>query len=141
MAEAGLGGVCCRPAWAGSGIVESAEIAGRGGHVDEADVSQAADLAKDLADQRDLDLAYWDRLHGTITDAFWSDCSARWEAERQRIADRLARHQQADRAYLELGVRLVDVASRAAELYRDGLAERGASSYRSSRTSRPGTGS
>jgi hypothetical protein len=31
--------------------------------------------------------------------------------------ERLARHEKADSAYLDLGVRLVDVAGRAAELY------------------------
>ena len=56
---------------------------------------------------------------------FWGECSAQWEAERQRIAERLARHEKADSAYLDLGVRLVDVAGQAAELYEKyGLLER-----------------
>ncbi|HLZ95209.1 MAG TPA: hypothetical protein VKT20_07775, partial [Candidatus Dormibacteraeota bacterium] len=69
--------------------------------------------------------AYRDKLDGKISEEFWSECSSQWETERQRITERLARHQQADQAYLEHGVRLVDVASRAADLYRDyGLTER-----------------
>ena len=43
----------------------------------------------------------------------------------QRITERLARHEKADSAYLDLGVQLVDVAGRAAELYEKyGLLER-----------------
>jgi hypothetical protein len=62
---------------------------------------------------------------GRISEEFWSECSAQWEADRQRITERLARHEKADSAYLDLGVRLVDVAGRAAELYEKyGLLER-----------------
>lgn len=75
--------------------------------------------------KRDMNQAYRDKLDGKVTEEFWSDCSSQWEVERQRITERLAHHQQADKTYLELGVRLVDVASRAADLYREyGLAER-----------------
>src|SRR5262245_34758329 len=83
-----------------------------------------------------------DRLDGRISEEFWGECSAQWEAERQRITERLARHEKADSASLDLCVRLVDVAGRAAELYEAyGLVERRASWLRSSRTSPWRTGS
>jgi len=83
-------------------------------------------LKQDLARiKRDMNQAYRDRLDGRISEEFWGECSAQWEAERQRITERLARHEKADSAYLDLGVRLVDVAGRAAELYDQyGLLER-----------------
>ena len=72
-----------------------------------------------------MNQAYRDRLDGRISEEFWSECSAQWEADRQRITEPLARHETADSAYLDLGVRLVDVAGRAAELYeKHGLLER-----------------
>ena len=53
------------------------------------------------------------------------ECGCTVTAERQRITERLARHVKADSAYFDLGVRLVDVADRAAELYEKyGLLER-----------------
>jgi hypothetical protein len=67
--------------------------------------------------KRDMNQAYRDRLDGRISEEFWAECSALWEADRQRITERLARHEKADSAYLDLGVRPVDVAGRAAELY------------------------
>jgi hypothetical protein len=83
-------------------------------------------LEQDLARiKRDMNQAYRDRLDGRISEEFWAECSAQWEAERQRITERLARHEKADNAYLDLGVRLVDVTGRAAELYEEyGLLER-----------------
>jgi DNA invertase Pin-like site-specific DNA recombinase len=83
-------------------------------------------LEQDLARiKRDMNQAYRDRLDGRISEEFWGECSAQWETERQRITERLARHEKADSAYLDLGVRLVDVAGRAVELYEKyGLLER-----------------
>jgi len=83
-------------------------------------------LEQDLSRiKRDMKQAYRDRLDSRISEEFWGECSARWEAERQRITARLACHEKADSAYLDLGVRLVDVAGRAAELYEKyGLLER-----------------
>ena len=72
-----------------------------------------------------MNQAYLDELDGKIDDDFWAECSAQWQVEKTRIEERLARHCQADSAYLELGVRLIDVASRARELYlNQGLVER-----------------
>lgn len=72
-----------------------------------------------------MNQAYLDKLDGKIDDDFWAECSAQWQVEKTRIEERLARHRQADSAYLELGVRLIDVASRARELYlSQGLVER-----------------
>jgi hypothetical protein len=83
-------------------------------------------LKQDLARiERDMNQAYRDRLDGRISEEFWGGCSAQREAERQRITERLARHEKADSAYLDPGVRLVDVAGRAAEVYeKSGLLER-----------------
>ena len=83
-------------------------------------------LNQDLARiKRDMNQAYRDRLDGRISEEFWGEVSSQWEAERQRITERLARHEKADSAYLDLGIRLVDVASRAADLYeRHGVLER-----------------
>lgn len=52
-------------------------------------------LKLDLARiKRDMDQAYRDRLDGRISEEFWGECSAQWEAERQRITKRLVRHEK-----------------------------------------------
>ena len=72
-----------------------------------------------------MNQAYLDKLDGKIDDEFWADCSARWQTEKARIAEKLERHRQADSAYLEEGARLIEVASRALQIYnRHGLVER-----------------
>jgi hypothetical protein len=94
-------------------------------------------LKQDLARiKRDMNHAYRDRLDGRISEEFWGKCSAQREAERQRITERLARHEKVDSAYFDLGVRLVDVAGRAAERTRSTVCwSAGASCPRSFRTS------
>ncbi len=72
-----------------------------------------------------MNRAYLDKLDGKIDGQFWAECSAQWQAEKARIIDKLERHRQGDSSYLEEGARLIDVASRALELYnRFGLVER-----------------
>ena len=59
-------------------------------------------LKQDLARiKRDMNQAYRDRLDGRISEEFWAECSAQWEAERQRITERFACHERADSAYLD----------------------------------------
>lgn len=67
--------------------------------------------------QRRLDSAYEDRLDGRIDVATFDQKAAAWRAEQDRIQRSLDDHRAADRAYVESGVRLLELASRAHELF------------------------
>jgi len=67
--------------------------------------------------RRRMRTAYLDKVDGKITDAFWADCSSRWQADESRLEERLARHRRADDSYLEQGITLLSLAERVSELY------------------------
>lgn len=64
-----------------------------------------------------LDQMYVDKLDGKVTEAFWMEKSREWGTEQERILDQLRSHQVADRRYFEDGFKLLELASRAHELY------------------------
>jgi site-specific DNA recombinase len=75
--------------------------------------------------KRRLNQAYLDKLDGTITTEFWAEHAAEWQAEKARITEHLARHEQADDSYIDTGVRVLELAERAHDLYlRQDAAER-----------------
>ena len=67
--------------------------------------------------KRRLNQAYLDKLDGTIDEDFWAERAAEWQAEKARIMEALARHQRADDRYLDTGVRVLELAERAHDLY------------------------
>ena len=67
--------------------------------------------------QRRLDSAYEDRLDGRISVAEFDAKAAGWRAEQDRIQRSLDEYRAADRVYVETGVRLLELASRAHELF------------------------
>jgi site-specific DNA recombinase len=68
--------------------------------------------------QNRIDGMYVDKLDGRISAAFFDRKAAEWRAEQDRIQSALAGHQQANRSYLDSGVRLLELASRASEMFK-----------------------
>ena len=60
--------------------------------------------------QARLDVMYQDKLDGRITTTFFDQRSAEWRAEQARIQRDILEHQQANQAYFEEGVNLLDLA-------------------------------
>lgn len=70
-----------------------------------------------------MDQMYLDKLDGKVSERFWVEKSREWEAERDRTIDQIRSHQEADRRYYDDGIRLLELASRAYELYAKQSAE------------------
>lgn len=64
-----------------------------------------------------MDQMYLDKLDGKVSERFWMEKSREWEVEEGRIAEQLRSHQIANRRYYDDGVKLLELASRAHELY------------------------
>jgi len=64
-----------------------------------------------------IDQMYLDKLDGKITERFWLEKSREWETEQNQIVEQLRSHQVADRRYYDDGIKLLELASRAYELY------------------------
>ena len=60
---------------------------------------------------------YIDKLDGTIKDEFWRSKTKEWQQEQEQIRSRLASPEQANRAYFEAGVKILEFANRAYSLY------------------------
>ncbi|MEJ0076847.1 MAG: recombinase family protein [Alphaproteobacteria bacterium] len=63
--------------------------------------------------QARIQAAYTDKLDGSIDKGMFESLTARWRKEQTRLLDEIALHQVADQAYLDEGVRLLEVASNA----------------------------
>ena len=70
-----------------------------------------------------MDQIYLDKLDGKVSERFWMEKSGEWEVERDRIIDQIRSHQGADQRYHNDGIRLLELASRAYELYAKQSAE------------------
>jgi hypothetical protein len=64
-----------------------------------------------------LHAMYVDKLDGRIESSFYSHMSEQWRTEQDKIAREIARHQAADRSYLEEGVQLIELAHGAQRLF------------------------
>ena len=62
--------------------------------------------------------AYDDKLEGSIEPELWEAKTAEWKREQKEIITQIAAHNRANTAYLSEGVRLMEVSSRAAELFK-----------------------
>ena len=67
--------------------------------------------------KRRMDQMYLDKLDRKVSERFWLEKSREWEAEESRIMEELRSHQVANRRYYDDGVKLLELASRAYELY------------------------
>jgi hypothetical protein len=67
--------------------------------------------------QNRLDVMYIDKLDGKIDAAFYDQKASEWRVEQSRILDAVAGHHHANQAYLDEGVKLLELAGRAADLF------------------------
>jgi site-specific DNA recombinase len=92
----------------------------RESHVDERQFHEAA-VAKLRAEydrlQNRIDSMYLDKLDGRISVEFFDAKSSEWRVEQRRILQAMHDHQAANENYLEEGVRLLELANHAAELF------------------------
>jgi site-specific DNA recombinase len=68
--------------------------------------------------QSRIDAAYVDSLDGHINKATFKDLANSWRKEQTRMLDEIALHQAADQCYLDVGVRLIDIASNVHQLFK-----------------------
>ena len=67
--------------------------------------------------QRKIDTAYDDRLDGRLTLEAYERRANGWRAEMAHLRTELARHENADRAYTEEGIALLELSGMALDLY------------------------
>lgn len=60
---------------------------------------------------------YVDRLDGRVDKSFYVQMSEQWKLEQDKLAREIARHQTADRTYLDVGARLIELARSAGKLF------------------------
>jgi len=70
-----------------------------------------------------LDQLYLDKVDGKISEGFWMEKSREWQTDQDRMLDQMRAHQGADRRYFDDGLKLLELASRAYELYAKQLPE------------------
>lgn len=77
--------------------------------------------------QNRIDQIYLDKLDGEVEEAFYRRNVFQWREEQAQVRARIERHEKADQNYIEQGIRLLEMARNAQELYRSrGQAERAA---------------
>lgn len=64
-----------------------------------------------------IDQLYIDKLDGKVSESFWLDKSRVWEAEQARLVSQIQAHHVADHRYYDDGLKLLELASKAHELY------------------------
>ncbi len=67
-----------------------------------------------------MDKLYDDRTKGDVGEDFYSRKMKQWQEEQKRISSEIMAHQRANNAYLEEGVRILKVASKAYTLFMEG---------------------
>ena len=70
-----------------------------------------------------LDQLYLDKVDRKVSEVFWMEKSREWQADQDRILDQIRAHQGADRRYYDDGLKLLELASRAYDLYAKQLPE------------------
>jgi len=73
--------------------------------------------------QARIDQVYADKLDGKVSERFWLEKSRQWTLEQDRIIDKITAHNGASHRYLDDGIRLLELASRAYDLYSKQSAE------------------
>src|SRR5256885_17255662 len=69
--------------------------------------------------QTRVDAMYVDKLDGRVDTAFFDRKAAEWRAEQDRLLRAVETHQSANQTYLDEGVRLLELARRAHDLFRN----------------------
>lgn len=64
-----------------------------------------------------LQAIYLDKLDGRIESAFYDRMSAQWRVEQTRLLREIERHGEAEESYMEDGVRLLELARNARQLF------------------------
>jgi site-specific DNA recombinase len=67
--------------------------------------------------QNRLDAMYVDKLDGKIDEGFYDRRAGEWRSEQDRLLRAVEEHQAANRTYLDEGVQLLELASRAYDLF------------------------
>lgn len=67
--------------------------------------------------QRKIDAAYEDKLDKEITEEFWKRMTGEWRAAQLAVLASIEKHQGANQGYFEEGGRILDLASRAYDLW------------------------
>lgn len=67
--------------------------------------------------QNRIDQMYLDKLDGRVTAEFFDQKSLEWRREQETIHQGIEQHRQANQSYLEDGVSILELATRAAELF------------------------
>jgi site-specific DNA recombinase len=70
-----------------------------------------------------IDRAYLDKLDGHITEKFWKIHSRKWLEEKEQLAAKTLAMQKADTHYLESATIILELAKRAAGLFKSQTAE------------------
>ncbi len=92
-------------------------------HASHADKRQEQDRAIErlLVERRRLqtrlDAMYVDKLDGRVDAAFFDKMSAEWRVEQDRCQREIDRHQVADKAYMDEGVQILELAQNAQKLF------------------------
>jgi site-specific DNA recombinase len=93
----------------------------RESHADEQKEHEAA-VARLQAEhdrlQQRLQAMYIDKLDGRIDHSFYTQMSEQWRLEQDNLMVEIIRHREADRSYIDEGVRLIDLAKSASRLFR-----------------------
>jgi hypothetical protein len=64
-----------------------------------------------------LQAMYLDKLDGRIDNAFYDSMSAQWRVEQARLLREIERHSEAQESYMEDGLRLLELARDASQLF------------------------
>ncbi len=67
--------------------------------------------------QKRLDAMYVDKLDGRITGSYYDQKSRDWREEQDSILRKIEKHQNANHAYLDEGIRILELSQRAVVLY------------------------
>ncbi len=68
--------------------------------------------------QHRLDAMYIDKLDGNIAQGFYDQKSMEWRTEQDKILDKIEKHKNANRSYLDEGVKLLKLSQKAVRLYK-----------------------
>ncbi len=101
-------------------VLEWIKAALKGSH--DAERRHHSEAIKTLQDQYQklqnrLDAMYVDKLDGAISQEFFEERSIQWRKEQDEILRKIEKHQGANQAYLEEGVRILELSQRAVILY------------------------
>ena len=67
--------------------------------------------------QEKLEAAYDDKLEGKISEDFWLLSSDKWREEQRGIMEAMGKHERANQAYLDEGLKILELAQAAYALY------------------------